>query len=105
MVHYNKQSLAIYFISVRVINIEKEDKLALSRKRQEDIALKKEELQSTIAKGKQKVHTRIWKVFEESYKLDLQVAIDFALIIVCKLSMHAGHWLIQVTTPCTGNKY
>ena len=69
--------------------LEKEDKLALSTKRQEVIALKKEELQSTIAKGKQKVHTRIWKVFEESYKLDLQVAIDFALIIVCNLAKHA----------------
>ena len=43
----------------------------------EVIAEKREEMQSTIAKGKQKVHTHVWKVFEESYKLDLEVIIYY----------------------------
>ena len=53
--------------------IGKEDKLEWSRKNQDVIAEKRAEIQSTTVKGKQKVQTRIWKVFEESYKLDLEV--------------------------------
>ena len=49
------------------------------------IALKREELQSTVAKGKQKVHTRIWKVFEEGYKLDLRVML--VMVHVAALSI------------------
>lgn len=74
-----------------VSSIEKEDQLTVSGKTQEVIGLKREELQSTIAKGKQKVHTRIWKVFEESYKLDLQV--NVAPLILSLLAKHACHWL------------
>ena len=49
------------------------EKFDWSRKRQAKIASKKEEIQGTILRGKQKVQTPIWKVFEESYKSDLEV--------------------------------
>lgn len=63
------------------VSIGKEDKHEESRKTLEVIAEKREEMQSTIAKGKQKVHTCVWKAFEESYKLDLEVILQQLLTI------------------------
>ena len=55
------------------VHIEKEKDHRLARGTQKAIAAKREEIQRTLVKGKSKVQTPLWKRFEESYKLDLEV--------------------------------
>ena len=80
----NKQSL---YIVPACVSTGKEDKLDQSKRTLDIIALEREELQSTVAKGKQKVHTRVWKVFEKSYQLDLQVMF-LLYYLTCTVEYH-----------------